>query len=268
MKITNIKQNINFKSGLSSNIIQKCNNTSTEKVESILQQYNIKADFENNQTVAFSTINAIGIINNLNKKLNFLLLSIPQIGLYSKQDLIFNFQGYGFCIPETQLVLKNKCPALTGSIFYEKEERIEALNSKLDMSFINKERSSSHFLSPFIHEIMHSVYLNYIYSKYGYEGNCPYTKKKYYRNDKNLGLQMMKKLTNLSFDNQENLLINDVLGRYSTIKTNQYHEVFSETFTKIICDSLKGIDIVKNPIDVLKNMPIEFRKIIAKVISL
>ena len=136
------------------------------------------------------------------------------------------------------------------------------------MSFINKERSSSHFLSPFIHEIMHSVYLNYIYSKYGYEGNCPYTKKKYYRNDKNLGLQMMKKLTNLSFDNQENLLINDVLGRYSTIKTNQYHEVFSETFTKIICDSLKGIDIVKNPIDVLKNMPIEFRKIIAKVISL
>ena len=136
MKITNIKQNINFKSGLSSNIIQKYNNTSIEKVESILRQYNIKADFENNQTVAFSTINAIEIINNLKNKLNFLLLSIPQIGLYSKQDLIFNFQGYGFCIPETQLVLKNKFPALTGSIFYEKEERIEALNSKLDMSFI------------------------------------------------------------------------------------------------------------------------------------
>ena len=81
MKITNIKQNINFKSGLSSNIIQKCNNTSTEKVEFILRQYNIKADFENNQTVAFSTINAIEIINNLKNKLNFLLLSIPQIGL-------------------------------------------------------------------------------------------------------------------------------------------------------------------------------------------
>lgn len=268
MKITNIKQNINFKSGLSSNIVQKCNNISTEKVESILRQYNIKADFENNQTVAFSTINAIEIINNLKKKLNFLLLSIPQIGLYSKQNLVFNFQGYGFCIPETQLILKNKYPALTGSIFYEEEERIEALNSKLDMSFINKERSSSHFLSPFIHEIMHNVYLNYIYSKYGYEGNCSYTKKKYYRNDKNSGLQMLRKLTNLSFDNKENLLITDVLGKYSTTKINQYHEVFSETFTKIICDSLKGIDIVKNPMDVLKNMPIEFRKIITKVISL
>ena len=115
---------------------------------------------------------------------------------------------------------------------------------------------------------MHNVYLNYIYSKYGYEGNCSYTKKKYYRNDKNSGLQMLRKLTNLSFDNKENLLITDVLGKYSTTKINQYHEVFSETFTKIICDSLKGIDIVKNPMDVLKNMPIEFRKIITKVISL
>ena len=63
---------------------------------------------------------------------------------------------------------------------------------------------------------------------------------------------------------QENEIIYNELGEYATLPNNQYLEVFSEAFTKFICDSLKGVELIKNPIELLKSTPKEFQKILRK----
>ena len=54
---------------------------------------------------------------------------------------------------------------------------------------------------------------------------------------------------------------------YSLSPKNQYHEVFAETFTKIICNCLSSKDSlpVKNPLDEMKSLPCEFLKILSKL---
>lgn len=43
---------------------------------------------------------------------------------------------------------------------------LKIANIRLDENFSRDERTSSHYLSPFIHEIMHGVYVDYIYKKW------------------------------------------------------------------------------------------------------
>ena len=57
---------------------------------------------------------------------------------------------------------------------------------------------------------------------------------------------------------------------YASRPVNQYHEVFAETFTKAICESLSEQDALptKNPFEILKKYPPEFFKILYKVINI
>lgn len=43
---------------------------------------------------------------------------------------------------------------------------LKVSNIRLEESYSKDERTSSHYLSPFIHEIMHGVYVDYIYKKW------------------------------------------------------------------------------------------------------
>lgn len=135
-----------------------------------------------------------------------------------------------------------------------------------DYQYQNKKTSSSHFLAPFIHEWIHSFHLNYIYSKFGYGGTCDYLKEIYpNKTNTQSGYQLIQTLENKKLSPKENELIFDILGEYSTLPHNQYLEIFSETFTKFICASMKGTDLIRNPIDLLKSTPIEFQNILRKV---
>ncbi len=270
MQINNLKNSLNFKSGLNRNIVQNCRKTNISDIEMFLNnKKNISSYFQRCNTLAFLTKQTIEILDLLKEKTGAKLFNylVPNISIYTLKKLIFNFKGTNFCIPETQMVLKNKQNFKMGSIFFEQNDNIEELNFQLDQSYMNNERSSSHYLSPFVHEFMHNVYLNYIYSKFGYEGHCEYTKEKYFSNKKqNNGLMILQKLQTLTFDENENKIIENTIGKYATGKQNQYHEVFAETFTKLICASLSEHGMPnKNPIELLKKLNPSFIVILQKI---
>lgn len=272
MYISKFNKNINFQSGLSKKLIEQCKHTDINKVQSDLRLKNIHSDFNSSKPVTFAVSKVFKIFELLldKTKKDIFKISTPNIMVYSTKNLNFEFEGYGFCLPETQQVIKNKPPFETGSVFYANENSLQSLNERIEKSFNNNERSSSHYLAPFIHEILHERYIDFIYSKYGYEGNCPYTKQKYSRNQNNSGLNIMQILKNKNFSQKENNIIRNILGSYSSYSKNQYHEVFAETFTKLICDSLsdKTSLPIKNPLDKLKSYPIEFLNIIIKLFKL
>ena len=109
--------------------------------------------------------------------------------------------------------------------------------------------------------------MNAIYNNFGYGGSCKYLRKQYPVKVQGItGFELIKKLQTKTLTSKENEIVFDFLGEYATNPENQYLEVFSEAFTKFICDSLKGIELVKNPIELLKNTPDEFQKILKKVI--
>ena len=167
-------------------------------------------------------------------------------------------------------MLKNELSFETGSVFQKKILNLENWDSKIETDFLKNKRSSGHFLAETIHELMHSVYIKLIYTKYGYGGKCPYTNSLYpCSNSNKSGLDVMYELQNKNFSKEENLTINYVLGNYATKPRNQYHEVFTETFTKLICDSLSDDAMPKaNPLDGLKRLPPEFLKILYKVLNI
>lgn len=266
--INKSNQNLNFTSGLNAKLVRQCKHTDVQYIQSQLLQKYIIADFDSSKSVAFASNQVLQIFETLKNKLKSQIfdISIPRIQVYLEENIIFQPKGYCFCVPETQKILKNELPFETGSIFFEKENSLEEVNQKLDESFQKQERSSSHFLAPFVHEFLHNSYINYIYKKYGYEGLCPYTAEKYH-NAKNCGLSIMKILQTLKFNESENSIIREHLGQYATTPQNQYHEVFAETFTKLICNCLSEKDstLTSNPIDELKKLPKEFLLIIQKL---
>ena len=208
-------RNITFQSGLNNQLLNQCRNTNTSNIEKILLSNSIKASFDSNKPVAFSIQKILEIFKLIKQKTGSELFTLktPQILTYLKPQLSFDFTGYGFCIPETQTVIKNKPPFLTGSIFYEKEESLESLNEKLDENYKNNKRQV--------------------------------------------------------FSADENKVIETFLGKYAATSINQYHEVFAETFTKLICDCLsdKNSMPVKNPFEELKKYSPKFLKIFQKIIS-
>ena len=78
-------------------------------------------------------------------------------------------------------------------------------------------------------------------------------------------MQLLKFLENKVLPPKENEIIYETIGKYSTQPINQYLEIFSEAFTKFICDSLKNGTLDKNPFEQLKKTTPEFQKIFKKV---
>ncbi|MBR6126810.1 hypothetical protein IKQ21_03910 [bacterium] len=271
IKIDNAN-NINFKSGLNSNLVRQSRNCIVSDVENHFRKQKIETNLEQCKTIAFCVSKVQQIFRALTEK-NFiknLRICAPGIYTYLPDKLNFNFEGYGFCLPETSKVFNDGKLYLTGSVFLEKENSIEMLDSKTEKSYLNGNRSSSHYLSPILHEFLHGVYIDYIYKKYGYCGFCEHTKEMYPAKDSNFdGLKVMDQIKTKKLSEKENDIVRSVLNTYATSKTNQYHEVFAETFSKLICDTLSEKDSMptKNPLDNLQKYPKDFLSILNKVLS-
>lgn len=263
-----LNNSINFTSGMSRNLSAKCLVFDTVKYERELADKGIEALFQQNSSIAFCLSIVSDIFNQLKaKEFNF---KFPQFRVYKQNQLINNIPNLAFCLPESQLVLKEESPFKTGSIFYKQVESIEQMDDIIDSDYKNGKRSSGHFLAEIVHEIMHGIFIDKIYKKYGYDGECPFTKEKYPIKDLGVsGVAIMKELQVKSFSKEENNTIREFLGEYSTHSKNQYHEVFAEFFTKLICDTLseKTAMPVKNPKDEIKKYPKEFLSIITKVLQ-
>lgn len=249
--------NLHFKAGLTSSATILQHNVDCKQIEKMFYtKQNIVADFSNNKPLALAIFISNNIMEYLNKNFNFLKLFTPSINVYNSKELILDKNLYHFCIPENKKVLKNKSEYKVGSIFYQNIQNLEELDFQREQAYKLGLKGSNHFLADILHEMMHSTYLKMIFDK------C----KKQSLNKQDL----LFKLQNKTFTSKENIIIEDVLGKEAAKPLNQYHEIFAETFSDIICSSLSNETYLplKNPIYNLKQYPKNFLKIIQKVINI
>ena len=269
MKINNMK-NLNFRSGLTNQTTKKEQSVNPKLIESyFLNYYNVEASFNKNKSAALANQICANIFEKFAKILNIDIALPPCIKIYNAKNLVDKTSVENFCIPDTKEVLNNDYPYPGRSIFFQDFINLQNINDQTEFQYKNKKTSSSHFLAPFIHEWLHSIQLDKIYSHFGYGGECDYLKSIYpLKNQNRSGFSIIKNLENKKLTPKENEIIFDILGEYSTQPINQYFEIFSETFTKFICDSLKGIELVKNPLELFNKSPKEFKDIVKRIIYL
>lgn len=220
---------------------------------SYLKDYNIKSDFLDNKPIALSTTIAISIFNKLREVFGFFPFWCPSINVYKKNNLLIpDKELYHFCIPAETRVLSHKQSFKPASIFYSNIKSLEELNFQAERGYDMGMKPSNHFLSDIIHEMLHAIYLNRIYEKYG-KGAFP----------------VLQDLQYKYFSKAENEVIGNILGKAATEPLNQYHEVFADTFTKSICDSIatNNCSPSENPLEKFKQYPKEFINIIKKVLA-
>ena len=263
----NLNYHFNFKSGLTQEILLSEKKTETKKLEKIfIDNFGIEANFLDNPSAALANKLCLDIFSDLAIKFNFELTVPPAIYLYDKKQLINDEPAINFCISDTREVLKNEYPFPGRTIFFGDFKNLSEINDNTELLNKKQINSSSHFLAPFIHEWLHSFQLDYIFRSFGYGGDCNYLREVYpTKQNKITGVQLLKILENKILSPKENKIVYETIGRYSTQPINQYLEIFSETFTKFICDSLKNGALNKNPFEQFKKTSQEFQKIFEKV---
>ncbi len=259
--------NINFQAGLNAKILLAEKFIIPKNQEIFFaDKYGIEANFSENKSAALANKLCINIFEELAKKLNKFFNAPPVVKIYNRNDLVDKTSATNFCIPDTKQVLNSDYPFPGRSIFFEMFQKLTDIDDITEFQYKNKKTSSSHFLAPFIHEWLHSMHLDYIYNMFGYGGSCDYLNEIYPLKGLSIcGYKLLEMLGTRCLSQKENEIIYDVLGEYATLPHNQYLEIFSETFTKFICDSLLGTKLVKNPLDELKKTSQEFQTIIRKV---
>ncbi len=251
---TTVNKSIIFQSGLTSTIVQTQKKINTRAVENYFKKAHlIEADFKFNKPVATTSFLAVSVLENISGFLKGFRLKAPSIKVFSPDELITDLPLKNFCIQEDQFVTGGGRFYKKGSIFYKEEKSLEEIDYVIEQDFINGKRSSGHFLAETIHEMMHSIYLDYITENY----------KENSRNILNI-------LETKTFSPAENCVIAENIGQYATNGKNQFHEVFAETFTQVICKLISNdnINFNKNPLDIIKKYPPEFQKIIKKVLAI
>lgn len=268
MKLTNISFNqLNFKSGLTSEILSKEMSMNVKSVEEELSnKYFVESCFFDNKSFALANQSCLDIFQRLSAQFKVYLKLPPSIYLYNSNQLLCEDVSANFCIPDTRDVLKNEYPFPGRSIFFRAFKNLDEVNNNTELLYNNKICSSSHFLAPFIHEWLHSFQLDYIFKNFGYGGYCDYLKEIYpNKNTKITGIELLGILKTKKLSPKESEIVGETLGCYSMLPCNQYLEIFSEAFTKFICDSLNGIALIKNPLEQLKKTSTDFQKILKKV---
>lgn len=267
MKISNNITNItSFKSGLTKDILLKEKSANIAQQQYLFEEFGIETLFLNNASAALANKMCLDIFENLACKYNMNLTVPPAIFLYEKEQLINENLSENFCIQDTKEVLKNEYPFVGRTIFFRNFSNLEQINETTET--LNKKgiNSSSHFLAPFIHEWLHSFQLDYIFRKFGYDGDCEYLKEIYSNNHSKISsMKLLKQLETKFLSPKENEIVLEQLGYYSIQPINQYLEIFSETLTQFICSSIKNGILVKNPFEQIKNTPPDFQKIFKKV---
>lgn len=270
MRLTNSlfsTNTLNFKSGLTKEILLNEKNVDTKFVEQeLMDKYAVEACFLDNKSFALANKLCLQIFQTLATNFNLNLELPPVIYLYNKEQLNDTNLSANFCIPDTKEVLKDEYPFPGRSIFFKKFEDLREIDDSTELQYKNKINSSPHFLAPFIHEWLHSFQLDYIFKKFGYGGDCEYLKEIYPKTQTSLsGINLLEILKTKILSFKENMIVGETLGCYSMLPCNQYLEIFSEAFTKFICASLKNCELVKNPLDQLKSTSPEFQDILKKV---
>lgn len=263
----NFSRRITFRAGLNTKILLREQMVNVKQQEKMWHEsLGVETRFLDNKAGALANLFCLNIFDKLSSKLKLNLFLPPSIYLYKAEEKIDTNAPSNFCISDTQRVLKNEYPFAGRALFFKNFENLKNVDDLSEKMFSNKISSSPHFLAPFIHEWLHSLQLHYIYTKFGYGGSCMYMNEVYPPQETNKsGVELIKELETKKLSEKENEILFDNLGEYSTQPMNQYLEVFSEAFTKLICKSLRNGVLVKNPFDELNNMGQDFQDILKKV---
>lgn len=252
LSIQQSKSNASFKAGLNKNVVRLQHVFDCKYAENYLKKQGIHSDFLHNKPLALATNIAVDILNKLHSTFSLFPFWSPSINVYNRQDLLLGPDLYHFCIPEPKKVLVNKPMYDKTSIFYSNIQSLERLDDYAEQAYKSGMKPSNHFLADIIHEMMHAIFVKRIYDKY-----------------QNGALNVLNDLQYKHFENNENEIIGNILGIEAMQPLNQYHEVFANTFTKIICSSLNknNLTINNNPLELFKNYPRNFIEIIKKILD-
>ena len=243
-----------FKSGISPKIKKAIQEIKIANIENAFKKdYGVDANFGENKICTFGFASVINIIEECCEKFKLSFFALPpKIRAFKRIDLKDTKLPNNFCITDTRCVLRQEPPFELRSIFVNMSDNILEFDNLLDVQYMAKKRSSSHFLSEYIHEWMHNIHLDLIFNKYGYEGNCPYAKSLYPSN----GATGLKKVSEMSVPLENSIRKNaqDAFGSHSQISKL---ELFAEGMTKLITDSIdkKTLSVRKNPLDGLNKLP-------------
>ncbi len=258
MKTQNIYiQNTNFKSGLTCKIIKDIKSTNVAKAQEDFKKIGMNADFKGKQAICANFVYATNILYDLSEKFKLPFDFVPYaVRVYENKELCKPGEYRAFSINDTGKILTDEPSFIGGSIFFNSNHSgLFQSNQLADKDYKNGRRSSSHFLTNTLHEWFHTIHMDLMYKKLGYEGECPILRDEYHKEGVNNGLTEYERLSNVDLKDLPESF-KRYIGSYA-IEENSLLEVFAELMTKITTDSLdKNLNVIKNPLDNLpKDLP-------------
>ena len=259
MKIKN-SSGLNFQSGLTEAIKHEVKTIDTKALETQwLDVCGVDAKFADNKALASCFTYILNLcqdaFNKFSLPLNYLP---PRIRVFEPDELIEPVEKncLGFCITDTDKVLKNEPPFELCSVFFKNQyDDFDYIDNLSELGRKKSKSSSSHFLAHILHEWMHNIHLNLIFYKNGYEGKCPYAKEVY--NNKFFfphGFEKIKWLEKDKFTSRQKKIIKETIGSYAA--TSRL-ELFPEVMVKLITGVIDSntMTLRQNPMDNLKTLP-------------
>ena len=172
MNINNNHNNYqpHFSAGLTRNMETQISSCNPQKIESLLMQRNIKANFDNNKVVAWSVQQCISILDNLNDKFKLNLWLPREIYLedFEKLNIKNSRNATGFCNFLRQKLYKGSDTLTDGlSIFFNKNIPWKYIDEISDHQYSQKDAPTDFFLDVIFHDFMHIIHEGNMLNKVG-----------------------------------------------------------------------------------------------------
>ena len=270
MKINQVNNVVNFNAGYSSKFARMEKQINPKSTELFFRNSPLKGwrsfynlDLKDNKAMALANKLCTTIFIKLRKYYDFRQSDIktPQIfpqDIYvfnKKESDYYNDSGSFFVNNIDIKAEKNKPIFQAGTVFLDNAyDSLEYIDNQVEILHKNNILSTNHFLHYFIHEWLHAQFTKMLKERV-FDGS--------YYFDRTMHIYQNQKL-----DEKEIEMVGNLIGTYAFSKNvSHYSELFAETWTKLICESLSkdSQSFSKNPIDILKSMPKEFQGLLEKV---
>lgn len=225
---------ITFGAGWNAKVEEEIRTCNIAEISQKLAKLGIESDFKDNKVVAWCCEKVANIYNQLNEKYK-LDLDLPKCIFVEDFSDVINYESNiaSLCYWVPSKCLKNSeriFPEKT--LFFNSECKWENLNQLTEGTYKNKDFSSDHFLTLFIHEFGHAAHDGHLLKKY---------------NPETLSDILDTTLTNKYALNYQ-IKYRNLLSKISRRATINQFETIADDMTKKIASSIdESFNIIKNP---------------------
>lgn len=164
---SNIQPNIKFTGGITHNIKRDIYSTNPHRVQYLLSQREINADFRNNRVIAWCCAKTIEILDKLKKP----LFGLPT-NIFVKDLNELNWEDqeiYGFTNFLPCRITKNSDEVIpAASIIFNQDFPWDKLDEISDFEYYDAHNTATdYFLEPFVHEFGHIAHEIHLIDKFG-----------------------------------------------------------------------------------------------------